>query len=79
MTFLIIKVIKNFLVGVAGGGNRNFAELFVYTAKDIARDYHVPLLYSFEFSGTDEDVETFKKVVEEIESKKKLKMSAISN
>ncbi|MDU4030674.1 MAG: class Ib ribonucleoside-diphosphate reductase assembly flavoprotein NrdI, partial [Enterococcus faecalis] len=38
--------------------------------KDIARDYHVPLLYSFEFSGTDEDVETFKKVVEEIESKR---------
>ena len=68
--FLDYKSNQELLVGVAGGGNRNFAELFVYTAKDIARDYHVPLLYSFEFSGTDEDVETFKKVVEEIESKR---------
>lgn len=56
------------LRGVAGGGNRNFAELFIFTAKDIARDYHVPLLYAFEFSGTDEDVKNFKKVVNEIES-----------
>lgn len=56
------------LQGVAGGGNRNFADLFIFTAKDIARDYHVPLLYAFEFSGTDEDVKNFKKVVNEIES-----------
>ncbi|MFD2308343.1 class Ib ribonucleoside-diphosphate reductase assembly flavoprotein NrdI [Enterococcus termitis] len=58
------------LVGVAGGGNRNFADLFIYTAKDIARDYDVPLLFAFEFSGTNEDVESFKKVVNELESKR---------
>ncbi|MBL1228929.1 class Ib ribonucleoside-diphosphate reductase assembly flavoprotein NrdI [Enterococcus sp. BWB1-3] len=68
--FLDYKTNKNNLQGVAGGGNRNFAELFVYTAKDIARDYDVPLLFSFEFSGTNEDVESFKKVVSEIESKR---------
>ncbi|MCB5951527.1 class Ib ribonucleoside-diphosphate reductase assembly flavoprotein NrdI [Enterococcus sp. BWT-B8] len=68
--FLDYKTNKDNLQGVAGGGNRNFAELFVYTAKDIARDYDVPLLFSFEFSGTNEDVESFKKVVSEIESKR---------
>lgn len=57
-----------YLKGVAGGGNRNFADLFIYTAKDISRDYHVPLLFAFEFSGTNEDVENFKKVVMKIES-----------
>ncbi|MGC6769591.1 class Ib ribonucleoside-diphosphate reductase assembly flavoprotein NrdI [Enterococcus sp. LJL128] len=68
--FLDYKSNKDFLQGVAGGGNRNFAELFIYTAKDIARDYHVPLVFSFEFSGTTEDVESFKKVVSEIEFKR---------
>lgn len=68
--FLDYKQNASYLHGVAGGGNRNFAELFIYTAKDIARDYQVPLLFSFEFSGTNEDVETFKKVVNELESKR---------
>lgn len=67
--FLDYKKNAHYMLGVAGGGNRNFAELFVYTAKDIARDYQVPLLFSFEFSGTPEDVESFKKVVNELESK----------
>lgn len=58
-----------YLKGIAGGGNRNFAELFVYTAKDLANEYHVPLLFSFEFSGTDEDVKSFKKVVNQLEFK----------
>lgn len=67
--FLDYKKNALFLSGVAGGGNRNFAELFIYTAKDIANKYQVPLLFSFEFSGTNEDVQSFKKVVNEIESK----------
>lgn len=58
------------LKAVAGGGNRNFADLFVFTAKDIARDYKIPLVFAFEFSGTSEDVESFKKVVNEFESKR---------
>lgn len=68
--FLDYKNNREYLRGVAGGGNRNFAELFVYTAKDIAREYNVPMLFSFEFSGTNEDVESFKKVVNELESKR---------
>ncbi|MGX7245830.1 class Ib ribonucleoside-diphosphate reductase assembly flavoprotein NrdI [Enterococcus quebecensis] len=68
--FLDYKSNREQLQGVAGGGNLNFAELFVYTAKDIARDYKVPMLFAFEFSGTNEDVESFKKVVNELESKR---------
>lgn len=68
--FIEHKSNQDNMLGVAGGGNLNFADLFVFTAKDIARDYNIPLLYSFEFSGTDEDVKKFKKVVSEIESKK---------
>ncbi|MGX7059596.1 class Ib ribonucleoside-diphosphate reductase assembly flavoprotein NrdI [Vagococcus humatus] len=68
--FIEFKSNASYLQGVAGGGNRNFADLFIYTAKDIARDYHVPLVFAFEFSGTDEDVKNFKKVVNQIESKR---------
>lgn len=67
--FIEYKSNQQNIIGVAGGGNLNFADLFIYTAKDIARDYDVPLLFSFEFSGTNEDVKKFKKVVSEIESK----------
>ena len=68
--FLDFKSNKTNLRGVAGGGNRNFGELFIFTAKDIARDYQIPLLFEFEFNGTVEDVKNFKKVVSELESKK---------
>lgn len=56
------------LKGVAGTGNRNFAELFVFTAKDISTEFQVPLLCSFEFNGTTKDVANFEKAVKEIES-----------
>ncbi|MGK0552248.1 class Ib ribonucleoside-diphosphate reductase assembly flavoprotein NrdI [Enterococcus faecalis] len=68
--FLDYKTNKYFLTGVVGSGNRNFADLFVYTARDIASVYQVPLLFAFEFSGTDEDVKSFKKVVSELEFKR---------
>lgn len=66
--FLEFKNNLSFCQGVAGGGNRNFAELYIYTAKDLAQDYHLPLLFDFEFSGTNEDVQNFKKVVMTLES-----------
>ncbi|HIZ95806.1 class Ib ribonucleoside-diphosphate reductase assembly flavoprotein NrdI [Ligilactobacillus pobuzihii] len=59
---------QELLQGVAGTGNRNFAELFVFTAKDIALEFNVPLLYAFEFNGTTKDVTNFEKAVKEIES-----------
>ncbi|MGX6961615.1 class Ib ribonucleoside-diphosphate reductase assembly flavoprotein NrdI [Vagococcus xieshaowenii] len=68
--FIEYKTNRENILGVAGGGNRNFADLFIFTAKDISRDYNIPLLFEFEFSGTEEDVKNFKKVVKEIESKR---------
>ncbi|MGM0125382.1 nrdI protein [Enterococcus sp. AZ194] len=56
------------LRGIIGSGNRNFAELFVYAAKQLAENYQVPLLHALEFSGTSEDVDIIKKVVNELES-----------
>jgi ribonucleoside-diphosphate reductase 2, operon protein nrdI len=53
-------------VGVAGGGNRNFNTLYNHTAKDIASGLNVPVVFQFEFNGTQKDVENFKKVVNEI-------------
>lgn len=57
---------KRYLKGVAGGGNLNFGKLFAFTAKDLAHDYQVPLLHTFEFQGNEEDVAQLKKVVNDI-------------
>ncbi|GEL67653.1 class Ib ribonucleoside-diphosphate reductase assembly flavoprotein NrdI [Marinilactibacillus psychrotolerans] len=57
---------QSFLKGVAGGGNINFGQLFVFTAKDLARDYNVPLLHSFEFQGSEVDVKKLKKAVDDL-------------
>lgn len=57
------------LQGVAGGGNRNFNQLYIHTAKDIASGLGVPVVFDFEFNGTDADVKKFRKVVAQIESK----------
>lgn len=50
-------------VGLAGGGNRNFNSLYNHTARDIAHGLDVPVVFEFEFNGTNKDVENFKKVV----------------
>ena len=54
------------LRGVAGSGNLNFNDYFCFTAKDLANDYHVPLLHCFEFQGTDQDVKILKEKVSEL-------------
>ena len=57
------------MAGVSGSGNRNFTELFVFSAKEIAKKYGVSLIYAFEFSGTKEDVDNFEEEVRELERK----------
>ena len=59
---------KRYFQGVAGGGNRNFNELFVFTAKDLASDYDVPLLHAFEFQGSPRDVKALKDKINMIEN-----------
>lgn len=59
------------LKGVVGVGNRNFAELFCYTAKDIAVKYNVPYLYELEFQGMNKDAENITKIIEDINNGKR--------
>lgn len=53
--------------GILGGGNRNFASLFIYTAKDLSADFKIPVIYGFEFSGTSKDVDWVKNWIEDFE------------
>lgn len=56
-----------YCLGVIGSGNRNFAQKFIYTAKDICLDYSLPLLYAYEFNGTPQDVKKVKEIVERLD------------
>ncbi len=47
---------KGLIRGVIGSGNRNFGEHYALAAKIVAAKCNVPLLYTFELAGTDEDV-----------------------
>lgn len=55
-----------YLKGIAGGGNLNFNTLYCFTAKDLSRDFNVPLLLMFEFQGNDNDVQKLKNEVEKL-------------
>lgn len=52
--------------GVVGSGNRNFADLFCFTAKDFAVEHDIPYLYEFEFQGMDKDVENLTEIINRI-------------
>ncbi|EHN58488.1 class Ib ribonucleoside-diphosphate reductase assembly flavoprotein NrdI [Oenococcus kitaharae] len=45
------------LLGVFGSGNRNFNVQYVLTAKRYAAKYNKPLLYSYELSGIQSDLQ----------------------
>lgn len=60
--FLTIN--HSYLKGIIGSGNRNFDPDFCHTAKRLAHTYKVPLLHTLEFSGTPEDVEYMKGILE---------------
>lgn len=47
---------KDRILGVIGGGNRNFGRQFAYAADIVSKKCKVPILHKFELFGTDEDV-----------------------
>lgn len=56
------------LRGFVGSGNRNFGtEGFCFNAKELSVKYSKPLLFKFEFSGTDNDIIDFNKEVDKVE------------
>ena len=63
--FLENETNRDLCKGIVGAGNRNFAQLFCYTAKDLSKEFDLPLLHLFEFQGSSLDV---KKIEEELEA-----------
>lgn len=51
------------MIGVSASGNRNWGDGFAKSADTISERYGVPVLYKFELSGTQRDVDNFKREV----------------
>lgn len=64
--FLEIGNNKQYCKGIVGCGNMNFAELYCFTAKDLSRDYNIPLLHMMEYFGNNNDLKKIKGVVESL-------------
>ncbi|MCS0824856.1 class Ib ribonucleoside-diphosphate reductase assembly flavoprotein NrdI [Cytobacillus firmus] len=57
----------HFLKGFVGSGNKNFDNNYCFNAMDLSKKYSKPLIFKFEFSGTDKDISQFKEEVLKIE------------
>lgn len=56
------------LVGFASSGNLNFGnDLFCINGRELSEQYSKPLIFTFEYEGTDADAEKFKEEVARIE------------
>lgn len=62
--FIEYKDNKKYLKGVIGGGEKNFGINYIFSAKDLSKRLDTPLIFNFEKSGNNQDVENFKKEVE---------------
>lgn len=51
-------------IGIVGSGNYNFANLYIFTAKDLSKQYNIPVIFDFENRGNKKDVLRFKEIVE---------------
>ncbi|MFW0112261.1 class Ib ribonucleoside-diphosphate reductase assembly flavoprotein NrdI [Rothia sp. CCM 9416] len=65
LKFLNIPENRRFLQGVIGAGNTNFGDLYCVAADKVAAKCQVPVLFKFELMGTQEDVDTVRKGLEE--------------
>lgn len=55
---------KENCVGVMGSGNLNFGEdLFIFTAHDLTKNYGIPVLLGFEYSGMQPDIDTALEII----------------
>ena len=52
--------------GIIGSGNRNFAQLYLGTAKELSEKYNIPILYDYEMNGTSTDVEAVKELISKL-------------
>ncbi len=68
LSFLKSPVNRRHLVGILGTGNRNFGEYYQAAARELARTSGRPVLFEFELSGTQEDVERCVEILEELDA-----------
>ena len=54
-------------IGLAGSGNYNFGELYVFSVKRLSEKYNIPILYDFENNGTKKDIQRFKDIIDGVE------------
>lgn len=64
--FLNNPVHREHLLGVIGGGNKNFGDYYGLAAKIISEKCDVPLLYRFELRGTPSDVRIVQEGLEKL-------------
>lgn len=57
----------DYLVGFAASGNLNFDDLYCINGKELSEEFNKPLIFTFEYSGTDKDIEKFKEEISKIE------------
>ncbi len=58
-------------MGLFGGGNRNFADLYCFTVHDLEQQYGLPVLHEFEFQGSDYDVQKLESELVRVSQKTK--------
>ncbi|WP_342540726.1 class Ib ribonucleoside-diphosphate reductase assembly flavoprotein NrdI [Heyndrickxia sp. FSL K6-6286] len=64
-SFIDYKNNQDYLKGFVGSGSLNYDDKYCFNAKDLSLKYRKPLIFTFEFSGTDNDIINFKKEVNE--------------
>jgi protein involved in ribonucleotide reduction len=65
--FVDYKDNLKYLKGFASSGNLNFNDLYCVNAKHLSNKYKKPIIFTFEYSGTDRDIQKFKEEVKKIE------------
>lgn len=63
----------NLCKGFFGGGNRNFAQLFCVTVKELSAGFDIPVLHGFEFQGSAYDVAKLTEELEKIDRYQEIK------
>ncbi|MQW23803.1 MULTISPECIES: class Ib ribonucleoside-diphosphate reductase assembly flavoprotein NrdI [unclassified Lactococcus] len=67
-----------FCQGIIGTGNKNFAGIYIYTAKELSAKYQIPILYDFEFNGTPTDVAFVENIIQKLDAGAKIKVNPSS-
>lgn len=68
-----------FCKGIIGTGNKNFAGIYIFTAKELSAKYQIPILYDFEFNGTPSDVAQVEQILTALSKGAKIKLSSSQN